>query len=144
MLNGIEGPCVSATAMPVVDAATASPRTVLIVTGDGNLGAAAMRVLEQEGYDVAIASHAGHAFLAALTRTRIDVLISEVALDDMTGEALAGTLRRHHPAMRTLYIAEHASRSSRQSVRTLVRPFTRDELLDGLSTLALAATSQAS
>jgi DNA-binding NtrC family response regulator len=139
MLNGIEGRCVSA-ALPVADVATASPSTILIVTADRNLSAAAMRVLEQEGYDVVIARHAGHAFLAALTRSRIDVLVSELALDDMTGEALAATLLRHHPGMRTLYIADHASP---QSASTLVRPFTRDELLDGLSTLAVAATSPA-
>jgi len=45
--------------------------TVLIVT-DRELGAAATRVLEQEGYDVVTARHAGHAYLVALTRARID------------------------------------------------------------------------
>ena len=112
-----------------------------MVTGDENLNAVATRVLEQEGYDVVIARHAGHAFLAALTRSRIDVLITELTLDDMSGEALAATLRRHHPALRSLFIADDPAR---QSERTLVRPFTRDELLDELSTLALAATSSAS
>jgi len=140
MLNGIEGRCVSAAALPLADAGSTSPKTILIVTGDENLGAAAARVLEQEGYDVVIAAHAGHAFLAALTRSRIDVLISELTLDDMTGEALAATLRRHHPALRSLFIA---NQPGRQSGRTLVRPFTRDELLNELSTMALTATSQA-
>ena len=70
--------------------------TVLIVT-DGELGAVATRVLQQEGYDVVTARHAGHAFLVALTRARIDFLISESRLDEMTGEALATRVRRYHP-----------------------------------------------
>ncbi len=141
MLNSIEERCVSTTGLPLADAGSPSPRTILMVTGDENLNAVATRVLEQEGYDVVIARHAGHAFLAALTRSRIDVLITELTLDDMSGEALAATLRRHHPALRSLFIADDPAR---QSERTLVRPFTRDELLDELSTLALAATSSAS
>jgi len=141
MLNGIEGRCVSASVPAGPDAPATSTRTILIVTSDENLNAAALRVLQQEGYDVLIARHAGHAFLAALTQARIDVLISELMLDDMSGEALAATLRRHHPALRSVFIADHVARSS---MSTLVRPFTRDELLDELSALGIATTSQAS
>jgi len=141
MLNGIDGRRVNTAALAVVDAQATSPGTILIVTGDGNFSAAVTRVLEQEGFEVAIAPHAGHAFLAAITRTRIDVLITDLALDDMTGDALAATLRRYHPALRSLYIADSPAR---QSGGVLVRPFTRDELLHELSTLPLAAISQAS
>jgi DNA-binding response OmpR family regulator len=112
--------------------------TILIVTDDGDLVAAAMRVLEQEGYDVVTAPHAGHAFLAALTRTRIDVLISDMALDDMTGETLAATLRRYHRGLRGVYITDQIAADSR---RVLVRPFTREELLHTINTLAIATTS---
>jgi len=98
------------------------------------------RVLEQEGFDVVIARHAGHALLAAIMRNNIDVMISDLALDDMTGESLASTLRRHHPALRSLYIADQVAQHPGP---VLVRPFTRDELLQELSTLPLAAISQA-
>jgi DNA-binding NtrC family response regulator len=114
--------------------------TVLIVT-DGDVGPAATRVLQQEGYDVVTARHAGHAYLAALTRARIDFLISEIRLDDMSGEALATMLRRYHPRLRSLYMADDLADGS---AHTLVRPFTREELLDELSRIARAATSQAS
>lgn len=114
--------------------------TVLIVT-NGELGEAATRALEQEGYDVVTARHAGHAYLAALTRTRIDFLISEIRLDEMTGEALATRVRRYHPKLRSLYMADgHAH----DSVDTLVRPFTREELLEELNRMARDAASQAS
>jgi len=112
--------------------------TILIVTDDADLGVAAMRVLAQEGYDVVTAPHAGHAFLAALTRTRIDVLISDMALDDMTGETLAATLRRYHRGLRGVYISNQMATDSR---RVLVRPFTREELLHTINTLAIATTS---
>jgi DNA-binding NtrC family response regulator len=131
---------VSAATPSMLDVATSS-RKVLIVTGDDNLSAAAVRVLEQRRYEVVIARHAGHALLAALTQARIDVLISEVRLDDMTGEALAAAVRRHHPALRSLFITDQPGRLS---TPTLVRPFTRDELLHQLDALELAATSQAS
>jgi DNA-binding NtrC family response regulator len=114
--------------------------TVLIVT-DGDVGPAATRVLQQEGYDVVTARHAGHAYLAALTRARIDFLISESRLDDMSGEALATMVRRYHPRLRSLYMADHQADGS---AHTLVRPFTREELLDELSRIARGATSQAS
>jgi CheY-like chemotaxis protein len=140
MLNSIEGRRVKAAVLPVADAQASSPGTILVVTGDGNLAAAVTRVLEREGFDVVIARHAGHALLAAIRRNNIDVMISDLALDDMTGESLASTLRRHHPALRSLYIADQVAQHPGP---VLVRPFTRDELLQELSTLPLAAISPA-
>jgi DNA-binding response OmpR family regulator len=140
MLNGVEAARVNARAIRV-DPQRLSRRTILIVTSDEDFRAAVSRVLEGEGYDVVTAPHAGHAFLAALTRPRIDVMVSELTLDDMPGAALAATLRRHHPALRTLYIAE---RSTRECARILVRPFTRDELVAELSTIATVSTSSPS
>ena len=140
MLNGVEPGRLNTTAM-AVEAQRSSRRTILIVTSDEDFRAAMSRVLEREGYDVVTARHAGHACLAALTRPRIDVMVSELRLDDMSGAALAATLRRHHPALRTLYVAE---RSARECARLLVRPFTRDELVDELSVIATVSTSSPS
>jgi hypothetical protein len=68
-------------------------------------------------------------------------LITETDLDDMAGEWLAMTLRRYHPQLRSLFIAEHAA-PDRGGV--LVRPFTREELLVELNEAAPATVSQAS
>jgi DNA-binding response OmpR family regulator len=126
------------TARPLPAADPPLRRTVLIVTGDRHLGAAATRVLQQEAYDVVTARHAGHAFLAALTQDRIDILISELTLDDMTGDSLAATLRRYHPRLQSVYISD---RPVNQAHAVLVLPFTEDELLREVSSVAQLPTS---
>jgi DNA-binding response OmpR family regulator len=111
---------------------------VLFVSADADLRAVATRVLVREGYTVLTAAHAGHAILAGLTLDRIDVLISDVILDDMPGAALAERLRRHHPELRTLFMAEIGAAAADGLV---VRPFTRDDLLLGLGALARSSPS---
>ena len=114
---------------------------VLFVSADGDLRAVATRVLVQEGYTVLTAAHAGHAILAGLTLDRIDILISDVILDDMPGAALAERLRRHHAELRTLFMGDIGTAAAAGLV---VRPFTRDDLLIALGAAAAAATSPAS
>ena len=115
---------------------TAKPRTtVLLVTGDADLRAAAARVLAREGYSVVTAAHAGHALLAGLTRGRIDILISEFTLDDMPGPALAAALLRHHSDLRSVFMADTGTPPRDGMV---VRPFTRDDLLLELDAICAA------
>jgi len=127
--------------LSVVDLPAGQRGTVLIVTADENFSAVTGRVLQQEGYDVAVAPHPGHAILAALTRTRLDVLITELQLDDMSGHRLAATLRRYHPRLRSLFMAQPTT--PRQD-GVLVRPFTSDELLIELNASPATAASPAS
>ena len=100
---------------------------VLFVTGNADLRAVARRVLERAGHEVTTAPHSGHALLAGLECERIDILISEVQLDGVTGEWVAAALRRYHPEMRALFIANPGT-ASRAGL--IVRPFTRDDLLN--------------
>jgi DNA-binding NtrC family response regulator len=129
-MEPVEGRCVNGPPMGLAEART----TVLLVTGDADLLAVGARVLELAGYDVVTASHAGHALLACLTGARIDILITESMLDDMPGEALADALRRHHPALRSVFMAD-AGTPARDGF--VVRPFTRDDLLVQLSAATL-------
>jgi DNA-binding response OmpR family regulator len=115
--------------------------TVLMVSSDRNFTDVVCRVLQRVGYEVVTAPHAGHAVLAALTLERIDVLITEMTLDDMAGQRLAATLRRYHPGLLSLFMAQQAT--PRQD-GVLVRPFTRDELLIELNVAPARAASQAS
>ena len=119
----------------------ASRAIVLFVSGDDDLRAVATRVLSGACYLVATAAHAGHALLAGLTLDRIDMLVSEVTLDDMPGAALAERLRKHHGQMRSLLLADFGTP---EADGLMVRPFTRDDLLVALEALAPSATSRAS
>ena len=78
---------------------------VLVVTGDAALRSFVGRVLEARGCGVTCAPHSGHAVLACLRGTPFDVALIEAVLEDMSGAALAETLRRHHPELRVLFLA---------------------------------------
>lgn len=103
---------------------------VLLVTPDADLRDVGERVLARSGYEVRVAPHSGHALLAGLT-WRVDVLIAELSAPDISGPALAQLLKRHHPGLRTVFMANPGTPESLDHV--VVRPFTRDDLLRRLS-----------
>jgi DNA-binding response OmpR family regulator len=111
----------SRSAAPVVD--------VLLVTGDANLREVGERVLTREGYRVRAAPHSGHAVLAGLT-SRVDILVADLSAPDISGPALAQLLRRHHPALRVVFMANPGTPEGLDDV--IVRPFTLDDLLTRL------------
>ncbi len=108
---------------------------VLVVTPDGDFRAAARRVLEEAGYDVADAAHSGHALLACMMAGQVDVAIVEAALEDMRGTALVERLRRRQPRLRAVYIGP-AGAAPRADL--LARPVRREVLLDRLEALTSA------
>ena len=108
-----------------VDAQPQRP-VVLVVTGDRDLRAASVRAFESEGYAVLTAAHAGHAVLACLRDGPVDLLASELRMDDVSGPALAARLRRFCPSLATVYFA---ASSEPESEGVLVKPFSRIELL---------------
>lgn len=103
---------------------------ILVVTGDSSLREVCGRVLEEDGYTVITAAHAGHAMLACLRNPHIDVLAVEMSMEDMSGPALAKRLRRHCPAMASVYFANSGMQ---ECERVLVRPFTLDDFLAALA-----------
>jgi CheY-like chemotaxis protein len=141
MMKRIEGRVTNQIALPAAQPATARAAIVLFVSPDPDLRAVATRVLTREGYVVVTAAHAGHALLAGLTLDRIDILISEMALDDMPGAALADRLRRHHVGLRSLLMA---GADTPKGDGLIIRPFTRDDLMVELGALSSPATSQTS
>lgn len=107
---------------------------VLFVTDDEDLRAVAPRALRRLGFQVVTAGHGGHAVLAALTSSRIDVLVTELAMRDTTGPELAQRLRRYRADLPAVFLANAGTREAEGLV---VRPFTRDDLVRELD-LALA------
>ena len=111
---------------------------VLIVTPDGDLRAVIRRVLERSGCAVADAAHSGHALLACMTNRRIDVVIAESVLEDISGPELAAKLRRHQPALRAAFFADAGTPPGPDQ---LTRPFTADVLIDAIEALTSLAAS---
>lgn len=110
---------------------------VLVVTGDADLREAAARAIERDGYTAITAAHAGHAVLACLKAGRVDLLATELSMEDVSGPALATRLRRFCPTLATVYFA---NAGATECDGVLVRPFAR---IDLLAALALARARQA-
>jgi DNA-binding response OmpR family regulator len=114
--------------MPVVGSA-ASLRRVLFVSGDAELRAVVTRVLEDEHYNVHAVSHSGHALLLCRT-TEFDVVVAELSGPDLSGPSLVEQLRRHCPRLSAIFLGNPGTPEGVDNV--LVRPFTRDDLLERL------------
>ncbi|HJR59269.1 MAG TPA: response regulator [Vicinamibacterales bacterium] len=125
---------VAVTEKPAREAAR-SP-VILVVTSDAGLREASARAIGGQGFTVVTAAHAGHAVLACLKAGQVDLLITELSMDDVSGPALAARLRRHCPKMETVYFANTGTPECRG---VLVRPFTRDDLLSALAVTRVAA-----
>jgi CheY-like chemotaxis protein len=137
-------------------------RSVLIATGDSDFREAADRVLTREGYCVLTAAHSGHAVLACVANTRIDIVVTDLASEEMSGPELADTLRRYHPGLRALFVTDAAAEAGAGAADDarinadaaaavpgaaparfgiILRPLTRESLLAGLDALCEDATS---
>ena len=114
---------------------------VLVVTADADLRVATARALESSGYRVITAAHAGHAVLACLEVDRVDLLVAELSMEDVSGPALAARLRRFSHDLPAVYFG-NAGTAECQGV--IVRPFTRDDLLTAVNLATADATVSAS
>jgi CheY-like chemotaxis protein len=113
-------------------------RRVLFISADGDLRAAATRVLEGEEYDVQAVAHSGHALLLCRT-TEFDAAVAELSGPDVSGPTLAEQLRRHCPGLAVVYLANPGTPERVNHV--LVRPFTGDDLIRRLEVAMAAVTA---
>src|SRR5512134_2939092 len=92
--------------------------TVLVISEDPDWRAVLRRVLEQEGYRVLDARHAGHALIASMRHEgTIDLLLTDGAQGRRRSD-FAPKMFSDNPAMRLVHLEE--------------RPRTRDDLLKSL------------
>ena len=106
--------------------------TVLFVSHDADLRAAAARVLTMAGCQVTTAAHAGHASLACMARDAFDVLVIEDQMADGTGAALAGRVRRYCPDVQVVRMCDTRTESTSDEI-AVVRPFTAHDLIGAVS-----------
>ena len=111
-------------------AETRQTLSILVAVSDPDLRAVTTRVLSNAGHRIVEARHSGHALLACLTGGRIDVLLTELRMEDGSGRALACRLRRHNPDLRCIYLSDDPADRAHD---VLVRPVTADNLIDALT-----------
>ena len=105
--------------------------SVLFVSDDGDLRAAAARALARGGYSVTAVAHGGHALLACVEHGSFDALVIEHELPEGSGAAIAERLRRHCPELHVVRMCDASADRGGLGI-AVVRPFTADDLLDAV------------
>jgi CheY-like chemotaxis protein len=113
--------------------------SVLFVSHDADLRAAAGRALERAGLTVSAAAHGGHASLACAGGRQFDVLVIENDMPEAQGKAIAARLRRYCPALAVVVMCDRRSIVPADEI-AVVRPFAADDLIDAI--LAAIAARQ--
>jgi DNA-binding NtrC family response regulator len=104
--------------------------SILVLSHDANLRSAARRALERAGCVVRTAAHGGHAMLAVASGD-IEVLVVENEMPEGPGKSVAARLRRYCPDLAVVVMCNRRSIVPADEI-ALVRPFTADDLLDGI------------
>ncbi len=112
--------------------------SILFLSHDADLRAAAGRALRRKGWTVSTAAHAGHATLA-LARAKIQVLVVENELPEGSGRSVAARLRRYSPELAAVVMCHRRSIVPADEI-AVVRPFNADDLVDAI---VYAAADQA-
>lgn len=111
---------------------------VLIVEDDATLRSALCDTIEFGGYEVANACN-GKEALALMDREAVDIVVSDVQMDEMDGTELLQAVRRRNPQLPFVMMTAHGSvQHAVQSMRDgatdyLQKPFEAQVLLDMVS-----------
>ncbi|HGM5803911.1 TPA: two-component system response regulator GlrR [Serratia marcescens] len=122
------------------------PANLLLVDDDPSLLKLLGMRLTSEGFHVTTAE-SGQEALRLLTREQIDLVISDLRMDEMDGMALFAEIQKHQPGMPVIILTAHGSipdavAATQQGVFSfLTKPVDRDALYKAIDeALALSAT----
>jgi CheY-like chemotaxis protein len=150
-------PCVDAPAeLPpsqIRQPARRGSETVLLVEDEDGVRALMRQVLHKHGYNVLESRHGGEALLMCERHQgKIDLLLTDVVLEQMSGRELAERLLKVRPEMKVLYVSGYADDAIvhhgvlTEGMAFLQKPFTTESLarkvryvLDGPRTAAAQA-----
>jgi CheY-like chemotaxis protein len=109
--------------------------TVLLVEDEDGVRALMRQVLHKHGYNVLESRHGGEALLMCERHSgKIDVLLTDVVLEQMSGRELAERLIKVRPEMKVLYVSGYADDAIvhhgelNAGVAFLQKPFTTEAL----------------
>lgn len=112
------------------------PTSVLFVSHDADLRAAASRVLSNAGCRVRVAAHSGHATLACLAST-YDVLVVDRLMADGSSEAVADRFRNRYPEANIVWVGDdEVTPAGYPGDLAVARPFDAYELIGAVSDAA--------
>ena len=110
--------------------------TVLVVEDGDDLRPLICRLLAAAGYKVIVASDGNDALeVAARHAGRVDLLLTDLVMPVMTGDAVATRMRQLYPGIRVLYMSGYAKPfigadgAQQADYPVLRKPFSRSELL---------------
>ena len=104
--------------------------SVLFVSHDADLRAAASRVLTNAGCRVRVAAHAGHASLACTAAT-FDVLVVDRDMADGSSAAVADRFRRQYPQGNIVWVGD--SKTGQTGDLEVARPFDAYDLIGAVA-----------
>jgi CheY-like chemotaxis protein len=115
---------------------TSTKHHVLIVDDEPSVLESLKQALEGAGYQVTAVADARQA-LAMLDRNRVDLIISDVTMSQMSGQQFWQALKDHHPqlARRTIFATGDSSSQERRALLQdwgcayIEKPFRLDEVL---------------
>ena len=112
-----------------------APATILLVDDESEVLAVATEMLEEFGYRVLGASSVAAAIsLAKQKIERIDLLVTDVMMPDMSGPEMAGEITRIRPGIKVLYLSGRVGHTVVRGGATVAgaailhKPFTTTEL----------------
>jgi PAS domain S-box-containing protein len=113
---------------------TSGGETVLVAEDEDIVRALVVRLLRERGYEVIEAPDGTHALAEAARAGRIDLLLTDVVMTDMSGRELADELHQVRPDLPVLFISGYTDESIAhhgvlaEGVRLLEKPFTAETL----------------
>ena len=125
---------------------TLFPVQVLIVDDDPDARGSMRRVLERQGYSVVVAGSGAEALrLLDGTHVPVDLMITDVQMPGLPGDALVEQVRRSWPELPVLFVSGEPAYSSLPvaasgRARFLLKPFGQEELLVGVLRLLAPGT----
>jgi DNA-binding NtrC family response regulator len=113
-----------------------SDRVALVVEDQAEVRHMVARILADAGFSVAEAESAPDAIAQiSLRRGRVQLVVTDVAMPGISGDALAATVSEHWPGTPVLLISGAPRRGGKYDYPFLQKPFTPDALLAAVSRL---------
>ncbi|MEZ4237481.1 MAG: response regulator [Myxococcota bacterium] len=134
--------------LPLAEPTVGAPATILVVDDDELVRMTLRFYLEQEGFRVEEAASGADA-LAVCAEQPVDLVVSDVAMPQMTGPELAGELAVRHPEVPVVFVSAYPQEVLVRSAglppgaRSLQKPFSRQALGEAVRQVLAGASPPA-